>query len=744
MELYPHQKKAVGELHNGSILRGEVGVGKSKVAVAYYMKTEKPKDIYVITTAKKRDSLDWDREFVRFGIGKKIDETLGGVLTVDSWNNITNYMDVTDAFFIFDEQRLIGSGAWSAAFIKIAKRNNWIMLTATPGDTWLDYIPVFVANGFYKNRTEFKREHVIYVPYTKFPKVERYVGVSKLVRYRNQITVEMPYVKHTVRHIQNIHMDYDPELFERVLKKRWHVYENRPLRNVAELFYVMRKVVNSDSSRLSAIHGLMEKHPRLIVFYNFDYELEILRSLSENSNCQIPFSDEIDTTQPIHINGMDQTKNQKEMNKCQNQNIPRTLSGSIGAKESQSQSTSIQNDAAIAEWNNQRPLINTEFQSDSSNSTQTISTRQERKLQQEIPMMLEENSVISTNNHSYGPITSKSGKTLGERQIQDIQSEEEEQNSSTQQLISKNSLKTSTNQQNKNIKNDLENRNKNNILSNDTINITSLSMDQKSELQKNKKPESEALIMNNSIDSEKSWEETKWNNTKEQTQSPVSTISLQLESQTNSNSLSNALVVHPTLIHQNQESKKTTSMTNILDYGSILQNEEITKLNKHQEKNFNHTSNVVQMRNGNGSKNSVKDNIYPITEPLESGLTESSDIRSETTCIIQPMSKSFTMAEWNGHKHEPIPTTDRWVYLVQYVAGAEGWNCVETDAMVFYSLTYSYKIWHQAFGRIDRLNTPFTDLYYYVLLSKSPIDQAISKSLAGKKSFNEKKFMTKM
>lgn len=382
MPLYPHQEKALQQLSNGKILWGGVGSGKSRVAMAYYMANEAPKDVYVITTAKKRNSLDWQAEGARYGIGRERDATVAGILTVDSWNNIGKYEDTNGVFFILDEQRLVGTGAWTKSFIKIAKNNNWILLSATPGDTWLDYIPVLVANGYYKNRTAFLREHVVYNHYSKFPKVDHYVNTGKLLKLRKHVLVEMPYLQHTTRHSKNVFVEYDKEVFERVVRDRWHVYENRPLRDVGELFVVMRKVVNSDSSRLMAILGLMEKHPKMIVFYNFDYELELLRTLSD----------------------------------------------------------------------------------------------------------------------------------------------------------------------------------------------------------------------------------------------------------------------------------------------------------------------------------------------------------------------AVPIAEWNGHKHQEIPQTDRWVYLVQYVAGSEGWNCIESDTVVFYSLTYSYKNWHQAHGRIDRLNTLFDDLNYYTLLSKSMIDRAIHTSLLKKKSFNESAF----
>lgn len=381
-ELYPHQQKAVKELANGKILWGGVGTGKSLTAASYYMEKEAPKDVYVITTAKKRDSLDWQKEFAAFGVGTRRDGTVAGVLKVDSWNNIGRYKDVRGAFFIFDEQRVVGYGTWVKAFLEIAKHNRWILLSATPGDTWLDYAPVFIANGHFKNITEFKREHAVYSYYGKFPRLERWLNVGKLVRLRNSLLVEMPYFRHTVRRIEDIYCEYDRIAFEKVLKKRWNIFENRPLRDAGELFLVMRKVVNSSSSRLSAVRSLMKKHPRLVVFYNFDYELDALRSLASG-----------------------------------------------------------------------------------------ITTR-----------------------------------------------------------------------------------------------------------------------------------------------------------------------------------------------------------------------------------------------------------------------------EWNGHRHEEVPDTERWLYLVQYQAGAEGWNCTTTDAMVFYSLTYSYKNWHQAFGRIDRLNTPFKDLWYYVLMSDSLIDKAIRKALNEKRNFNEKAF----
>lgn len=380
-ELRPHQKEALEKLKNGSILCGGVGSGKSMVAVEYYKRNHSTQDVYVITTAKKRDSLDWMREFANSAVGLSADVTVAGVLTVDSWNNINKYQKIVNAFFIFDEQRLVGSGGWVKSFLKIAKKNKWILLSATPGDTWLDYIPVFVANKFYANRTEFKTRHVVYKPYMKFPVISHYREVGVLVKYRNQILVNMPYQKHTKRHTMKISVDHSHEMMKQVVKTRWNPFESQPLRGAAEMFMVMRKVVNSDKSRLDAVKELMKKHPRVIIFYNFNYELEILRTLSDLEGVKI--------------------------------------------------------------------------------------------------------------------------------------------------------------------------------------------------------------------------------------------------------------------------------------------------------------------------------------------------------------------AEWNGHRHEEIPDSESWAYLVQYTAGAEGWECIATNAMIFYSQTYSYKVWEQAYGRIDRLNTPFSDLYYYILMSSALIDTAIRRSIVSKRSFNE-------
>jgi len=289
VNLYPYQKEAVSQLKTGSILCGGVGSGKTRTSLAYYFENERPKDLYVITTAKKRDTLDWERESALFMLTKDRTGIDGVQLTVDSWNNIKKYIDVKKAFFIFDEQRVIGSGAWVKSFLKIVKENNWILLSATPGDTWMDYIPVFIANGFYKNRTQFIQRHVVYYSYLKFPKIKRYLEEDYLNKLKNHILVTMDYIRPTKVITNYINVEFDKDKYNLVIKKRWNPYDNKPIRNSSQYFYLMRRVVNSDNSRMAIIFDLIKKHSKLIVFYNFDYELDILRKFEKDFN--IPFAE---------------------------------------------------------------------------------------------------------------------------------------------------------------------------------------------------------------------------------------------------------------------------------------------------------------------------------------------------------------------------------------------------------------------------------------------------------------------
>ena len=402
MELRDYQLEAVEKMKNGCILNGGVGSGKSLTSLSYYYiqnggnprfllgedysPMENPMDLYIITTARKRDTFEWEGEMSHFllSTNKEISKYENEIV-VDSWNNIKKYSKVENAFFIFDEQRVVGSGAWVKAFLEITKHNKWILLSATPGDTWTDYIPVFIANGFYKNKTEFMREHAVFSRFSKYPKIEKYIGTGKLLRLRREILIDMNFERETVQHHYDIHCEYDVKTYKDIMKRRWDIWNDEPITNAGGLCYALRKIVNSHESRAIKLLELFESHQKIIIFYNFDYELDILKQIY------------------------------------------------------------------------------------------------------------------------YG----------------------------------------------------------------------------------------EGVIV----------------------------------------------------------------------------------------------------------------------------------------------------AEWNGHKHEPTPTGNRWVYLVQYTAGAEGWNCITTNTIVFYSLNYSYKIMHQSAGRIDRLNTPYKDLYYYYLKSRSGIDIAIERALNDKRKFNESSFI---
>ena len=404
IQLYDYQLDAIERMKNGCILCGGVGSGKSMTSLAYYylqnggdisflmgdeyvtMDDVQIKDLYIITTARKRDTLEWEGELANFLLSTHPDTSLyKNKVVVDSWNNIGKYADIKNAFFIFDEQRVVGSGAWVKAFLKIAKVNQWILLSATPGDTWQDYIPVFIANGFYRNKTEFTQEHIIWKRFSKFPQIDRYINTGRLIRLRNSILVNMEFDRKTVSHHEDVYVNYDISKYKYITRNRWDIWEDKPIENAAGLCYALRKIVNIDSSRQVALMEIVEKHPKAIIFYNYDYELDILKGLYYGEDVEI--------------------------------------------------------------------------------------------------------------------------------------------------------------------------------------------------------------------------------------------------------------------------------------------------------------------------------------------------------------------AEWNGHKHQPIPESNKWIYLVQYNAGAEGWNCIKTDTIIFYSQNYSYKVMVQSSGRIDRLNTPFTDLYYYHLKSRSGIDLAISRALKSKKKFNETRFV---
>lgn len=288
LSLYPHQKEALDRLDSGFILCGGVGSGKSITSLAYYFIKEcqggvnrkgeltppkNPRPLYIITTARKRDTFEWDKECSIFGLSNT---------KVDSWNNLHKYTNESDkAFFIFDEQRVVGSGTWVKSFIKIAKRNRWILLTATPGDTWTDYIPVFVANGFYKNRSEFLRLHAVYNRYSKYPKIDRFIDCARLEALRRKITVKMEYKKHTESHIIDLPVSYDEKLYDLISIKRWNCFEERPIKDIGEACYLMRKAVNINEDRIDVITQLLEKHSKIIIFYNYDFELEILRMLDQ-------------------------------------------------------------------------------------------------------------------------------------------------------------------------------------------------------------------------------------------------------------------------------------------------------------------------------------------------------------------------------------------------------------------------------------------------------------------------------
>ncbi len=307
VRLSDYQMDAVKRLKNGSILCGGVGSGKSRTALAYYMfvvckgmvplnggsdisPMKEPMDLYIITTARKRDTLEWQKECVPFLLYEEKDPIFNVKIVVDSWNAIGKYTEITNAFFIFDEQRVVGYGTWAKAFIVISRSNKWILLSATPGDTWMDYISVFVANGFYKNKTQFINEHVIYNRFAKYPKVDRYLGIAKLIRERDSILVNMDYQKKTVMNHIVLKVGYPSDIYNYVVTERWNIYKNEPCQDAGSLCQTLRRVVNECDERRIQMVDLIRNNPKLIVFYNFNYELEILRFICTNI-CRVPYSE---------------------------------------------------------------------------------------------------------------------------------------------------------------------------------------------------------------------------------------------------------------------------------------------------------------------------------------------------------------------------------------------------------------------------------------------------------------------
>lgn len=291
LKLKPHQKSAIRKMHNGCILCGGTGSGKSITGLAYYFirnggelepmtKMKNPKDLYIITTAKKRDSGEWLGDMSWFHlIPDDNSKIYDHKIVIDSWNNIKKYADVKNSFFIFDEQRVVGYGAWTKSFLKIAKANDWILLSATPGDNYMDYMPVFIANGFYKNKSEFTAEHCVYSRFSKFPQIERFIGTERLNRLRRRVLVDMPYQNPAVQHHEDVWCSFNKEAYKDLMKNRFDYEKGEPIENVSELCYKLRKICYADESRTEALRNIFEEHNKLIVFYNFDYELEIIKNI---------------------------------------------------------------------------------------------------------------------------------------------------------------------------------------------------------------------------------------------------------------------------------------------------------------------------------------------------------------------------------------------------------------------------------------------------------------------------------
>lgn len=293
MFLKPEQQEAVDKLQSGMILVANTGAGKSRTGIYWYFKEnggafinddyqpmKDPKDLYIITTANKRDTHDWDRELSLYLLSTDPEVNYyHNKVVVNSWQQIAKYKDISDAYFLFDEDHLTGSGAWVKTFLRIAQHNKWIILTATPGDKYEDYGPVFVANGYFRSIYEFKQKHLVYDYRPGWPRFVKCIGTTRLDRLKQRIIVRMNYEHDAEVHEKDILCEFDKELYKVVVKRRWDPYRNAPIENASQFCYCLRKITNLDESRIEACKQIVNEKNRVIIFYNHDPELELLKSV---------------------------------------------------------------------------------------------------------------------------------------------------------------------------------------------------------------------------------------------------------------------------------------------------------------------------------------------------------------------------------------------------------------------------------------------------------------------------------
>lgn len=268
ISMYEYQLEAIDKLQSGMILWGNVGSGKSRTSLYFYCKNYSNKKLLIITTAQKRNNGEWLEECKVFGLNP----------IIDSWNNIKKYDNYENYFIIFDEDHLTGYGAWSKAFIKMAKHNDWLVLTGTPGDNYAEFMTVFIAKGWYKNKRDFEEQHVIYSRYSKYPKVDRYINQGLLEVRRRDILVKMFVDKRAIVHKEVIITQYDISKYKKAYKDK-RDENNKPFKNATAFCLYLRKICNEDVSKVVKVRELLLKHNKVIIFYNYLYEKEILLKL---------------------------------------------------------------------------------------------------------------------------------------------------------------------------------------------------------------------------------------------------------------------------------------------------------------------------------------------------------------------------------------------------------------------------------------------------------------------------------